>query len=91
MTWTYDTLRPDYWYYLHNLWALAQRTPPGFQSIVLIQYPLSDGTNTPIYSVARWDPPTHSNRDVGAYYNIVLTFRYMGLYQVPPGSFIQVL
>ncbi len=63
MTWSYTTMRPDYW-------------PPGFQYLVLLQYPGEDGAN--VQTLARMDPPTQSDRTVGSYNGAQLHFTYLG-------------
>jgi len=76
ITWSYTTMRPDYWYYLQQAYIQSGRTPPGFQYIVLIQYPAEDGSTVQI--LARMDPPTHSDRTVGSYNGVQLRFTYLG-------------
>lgn len=91
MTWQYTTLRPDYWYYLKNLYKLSGNAPPGYQYLVLLQYPDQSGNNVPVQTLARWNPPTQGNRQVGAYYNVQLTFTYLGQAQLSPGVQIVML
>lgn len=88
MTWAYSSLRPDYWYYLKNLYQLAGSTPAGFQYLVLLQYPDESNptVNPPIQQLAYWDPPTHALRDIGAYYGVTLSFKYLGYAQLVPGT-----
>src|SRR4029077_16395372 len=76
--WSYSTLRPDYWYYLRWLWKLSGQAPPGYQYLVVHQYPDQSGNNNPVQQLARWDPPTHGYRNVGAYVGVQLKFTYLG-------------
>lgn len=85
MTWSYSTLRPDYWYYLLWLHRLSAMTPPGFQYLVLAMYP-DLGTGEPTQQTARWDPPTFSQRTVGAFYGVTLRFTYLGQAQILSGT-----
>ena len=39
MTWSYSTLRPDFWYYLKNLYFLSGCNQASYQYLVLLQYP----------------------------------------------------
>ena len=92
IVWSYTTMRPDFWYYLKWLyWQSAMNTPPPYQYLVLIQYPDTSGYNNPVRVLARMDPPTHSFRDVGAFYSVTLTFRYLGQAQLLPGTPITVI
>lgn len=86
MLWTYSALRPDYWYYLINTYNQSGRTVPGFQYLVLLQYPDTSGNNNPVQVLARWDPPTHGARTVGAYLSIQLKFTYLGQLTLVPGT-----
>lgn len=90
IVWAYSSLRPDYWYYLRNLYQLAGSTPAGFQYLVLLQYPdeSNPNVNTPIQQLAYWDPPAHAFRDVGQYAGVTLSFRYVGQAQLVPGTVI---
>jgi len=78
VTWAYSTLRPDYWYYLLNIYNQSARQPPGFQYQVLLRYPAPDGFNTPMQALARMDPPVHSFRTVAVYAGVLLRFTYIG-------------
>jgi hypothetical protein len=92
IVWSYTTLRPDFWYYLKWLyWQSAMNTPPPYQYLVLVQYPDTSGYNNPVQVLARMDPPTHSYRDVAAYYGATLTFKYIGQAQIIPGTPITVI
>jgi hypothetical protein len=91
MVWQYSTMRPDYWFYLKNLYKLSGNAPPGYQYLVLLQYPDQSGNNEPIQVLARWDPPTQGQRQVGAYYNATLKFTYLGQAQLSPGVQVVVL
>lgn len=84
MTWGYSTLRPDYWYYLLYTYKQAQMTPPGFQSMVLLQYPQGDASDSFVQVLARWDPPSFSGRSVGAYTGVTLRFTHLGFAQLDP-------
>lgn len=89
--WSYTTMRPDFWYYLKWVyWQSAMHTPPPFQYLVLIQYPDITGTNVSVQALARMDPPTATNRDVGAFYGVNLKFTYVGQSVLTPGVLIQV-
>jgi hypothetical protein len=86
MTWSYSSLRPDYWYYLKNLYILSGCNQAAFQYLVLLQYPdESNAANPPVQTLAYWDPPVHAFRDVGAYWGVTLTFRYLGQTQLQSG------
>lgn len=91
MQWQYSSLRPDYWFYLKNLYKLAGQAPVGYQYLVLLQYPDQSGNNTPIQTLARWEPPTQGQRQVGAYYNVQLTFTYLGQAELSAGTQVVVL
>lgn len=86
MLWTYSTLRPDYWYFFKQLYILAGQTLPAYQYLVLIQYPDLSGNEAPVQILARFDPPTHAYRDVGAYYGVQLRFTYLGQAMLNPGT-----
>jgi hypothetical protein len=90
IVWAYSSLRPDFWYYLKNLYQLAGSTPAGFQYLVLLQYPdeSNPNGNTPIQQLAYWDPPAHAFRDVGAFYGVTLTYRYVGQLQLSPNAIV---
>lgn len=89
LTWSWGTLRPDRWYQLFRLYKQSAQAPIGFQFLVLLQYPDPTQTNGSITQIlARWEPPTHSNRDVGAYYGVTLQFTYLGQLQLNPGVLI---
>ncbi len=91
ITWAYSELRPDYWYYLLNVYNQSARTPPGFQYLTLLQYPDQSGNNVPVQVLARMNPPTHGYRTVGAYMNVTLNFFYVGQTQLLPGTSVTVL
>lgn len=86
LTWEYNTLRPDYWYYLMNIYNQSARTLPGFQYLVLLQYPDPLGSGTLVQNLARWDPPTQSGRTVGAYMGTQLHFAYIGQAVLNPNT-----
>lgn len=89
--WTYSSLRPDYWYYFQHLYHRSAITPPGFQYLVLLQYPDESGNNTPVQTLAYFTPPTHSARQVGAYLGVTLHFTKVGFLGLDPGTPIQIL
>ncbi len=77
MVWHYPELRPDYWYFLLNLYNQSGRAPVGFQYLVLLQY-YDPPSGNYLQTLARWDPPTHTSRTVGAYLGVQLLFTYVG-------------
>lgn len=91
MVWGYTTLRPDYWYYLLNLYRQSSVAPAPFQYQVLLQYPDPFGSGDLLQTLARFDPPTFSDRDVGAYYGVTLNFTYMGQQQLDSLTPIMIL
>ncbi len=91
LTWQYSQMRPDFWYYLLNIYNQAARTPPGYQYLTLVQYPDQSGNNTPIQQLARMNPPTHAYRTVGAFFGVTLLFQYVGQTQLLPGTPVTVL
>lgn len=91
MQWQYSTLRPDYWYYLQQIYQQSTRTPSAFQYLVLLQYADPQGSGGTIQSLARMDPPTHASRTVAAYTNVTLTFTYIGMFALLPSVPIVVL
>ena len=90
MTWSWTTLRPDYWYALIFTYKMAYGAPPGFKGLVLLQYP-DTSSNTPQLVLARMDPPTHSSRDVGSFQGVTVHFSYLGQALLAPGMLVQIL
>jgi hypothetical protein len=86
MVWSYSTLRPDYWYYLMQLYRQSVYTPPGFQYLVLLQYADPAGSGTAIQQLARMDPPVVGQRTSSVYQNIQLKFTYIGQAQLDAGT-----
>lgn len=84
--WNYSSLRPDYWFYFKWLYKLAGTAPAGYQYLVLLQYPDQSGQNNPVQQLARWDPPTHAYRTVGAYLGVQLKFTYLGQALLDPDT-----
>lgn len=79
VTWSYTTLRPDYWYYLYQAYLQAARTIAAYQYLVLLQYPDPLAGGAIVQNLARWDPPTMQNRTIGAFVGVTLTFTYVGI------------
>lgn len=91
LQWTWPTLRPDAWYRFMMIYQQSQRTPPGFQSLVLLQYPDPNGSGVLFQQLAHMDPPTFSMRTVSVFTGIQLKFTYIGQATLNPGTPIQVL
>ena len=91
MTWTYNTLRPDYWYYLYTLYQQSARELGPFQYLVLLQYPDPQNSGAISQNLARWDPPAQSYRTVGAYFGVTLNFTYIGYTTLSPSTQIVTL
>jgi hypothetical protein len=90
MTWTWDIVRPDYWYYYQYIYKQAQYAPPGFKGLVLLCYP-DTSSNTSQLILAQMDPPTHSARDVGSYQGMTIHFSYLGQAVLAPGLLLQII
>lgn len=91
LMWGWNTLRPDLWYQFQMIFAQAYRTTPGFQGMVLLQYPDPAGTGTLIQKLARMDPPIHGDRIVSVYEGVQLKFTYIGQAVLNPGTPVTVL
>lgn len=91
ITWTWTTLRPDFWYQLFRIRQLAARTPLSYQYLVLLQYPdpLQNGAITQM--LARFEPLTHSSRDNAAYHDVTAKFTYVGQLMLDPSVPIQII
>jgi hypothetical protein len=89
MTWTWNTLRPDNWYYFLYVYTQSQRAPAGFKGLVLLMYP-DTSSNTPQLVLAQMNPPTHSARDVGSFQGVTLTFEYLGQAVLAPDVLVQI-
>jgi hypothetical protein len=91
--WTYNLLAPQYWYQLIAIWKQSARVPPGFEYLVLLQYPDTiTSSGTLIRTLARMEPPVCSNgRTVSVFEGVQLTFRYLGQSQLIRNTPITVL
>lgn len=89
MTWTYDLIRSDEWYYLFYLWRLSRQTAGNYGGHIWIQWP--DPESGKLERVTgRWDLITSAQREVGAFTNITLQFNDLGIdnkYSHAPGVF----
>lgn len=90
MTWTWNSVRPDYWYYYMSVYQQSQYAPPGFKGLVLLLYP-DTSSNVGQLTLARMDPPTHSSRDVGSYQGMTIHFSYLGQAVLAPGLLVNIL
>lgn len=78
MTWTYNLIRSDEWYYLYYIWRFSRQTAGGNGGHIWIQWP--DPQSGQIQTVnGRWDIITSAQRDVGAFSNVTLQFNRLGI------------
>jgi hypothetical protein len=91
MTWTYGIMRPDMFYKLQFLRAQSAKAPPGFQYLVLLQFPDVLGSGILAQQLARFDPITVAERIVSVFYSVQLHFSYIGEAALLIGTPISVL
>ncbi len=91
MVWDYPIMRPDMYYKILFLQQQSAKVPPGFQYIVLLQYPDPFGSGVLAQQLAHFDPITVSNRTVATYQGVQLKFSYIGQVSLIPGTPITVL
>jgi hypothetical protein len=91
MTWNYPIMRPDMWYKLNFIRDQSARVSPGFQYIVLLQYPDPFGSGVLAQQLAHFEPITSENRMVAIFNGVQLKFTYIGQVQLVIGTPITVL